>query len=520
MLASQGRRFVEALVARHVITKQTAQEVLGEAATSGEPVDALVRRHAELGDKDLAIGHAAASGLRFVDLEDAVVNPEALAAVPRELADAHGVLGLDVDGHRVTVAFPMPADGEVMHAVSEALSQAGYEVDAVAGERAEIASAAAQLTGGPGAGGAATIVSAPEKRLVALIERTLELGASDLHLAADEQPFVRILGELVRMPESERLGAAEVRDMAMSIINGRQRARFEERRELDLAYAIPGRLRLRVNLYVQKGAVGMALRLIPFEVVPFDHIGMPPVVASLADLPRGLVLVTGPTGSGKSTTLASVIDLVNQRRQAHVVTIEDPIEFVHTSKTALVNQREVGDDTDGFNVALTQALRQDPDVVLVGEMRDLETVSTAITAAETGHLVFATLHTQDSSQTVDRIVDVFPPEQQAQVRTQLAATLQGIVAQQLLPTTDGRRRVPACEILLATPALRALIRDGKVHQIPNTITSGRKLGMQTLDESLADLVRSGAVDPHEAVKRARDPQGLSTSLGLGLVPTG
>jgi twitching motility protein PilT len=514
MLASQARRFAEALVERHVITRQTLDQALTESSESGRPIDEVIADLTEVSAKDIAGGHAAAAGLTFIDLDAAVVHPDAASAVPEALCRQHSVVGVSIDGHRLTVAFPMPAVGADMKAVSNALRTDGYEVIAVGAERSEIVAALDEMAGVAGVGldKRGNVHSSHEQRLIDLIVRTMEMGGSDLHLAAGEPPFIRILGELMRLPDAPVLSAAEVRELSLSIITARQRERFEERRELDTAYAIPGKTRLRVNLFVQRGAVGASLRVIPFEVVPFERIGIPDVVATFADLPRGLVLVTGPTGSGKSTTLAALIDLVNQRRQAHILTIEDPIEFVHRSKRSLVNQREVGDDTAGFSSALTQALRQDPDVILVGEMRDLETVSTAISAAETGHLVFATLHTQDSSQTVDRVVDVFPAEQQAQVRTQLANTIQGIVSQQLLLTADGRARVPACEVLLATPALRALIRDGKVHQIPNTISSGRKVGMQTFDDSLAGLVRSGQITADQAYTRARDPQGLANVL--------
>jgi twitching motility protein PilT len=521
MLASQAREFARELVARHVIARSTYDEAAALARETGEGLDQVLIRMVEIGPADLATGYAAAAGIPFVDLAEAVVHSDASKILPSDLATTHCALGYALDGRRLSVAFPMPADADVMHDVAEAVEAAGYEMHAVGAERSALEEALGEVYGTavaePVGLGKPTTQTA-EKRLVDLIERTVALGASDLHLAADQPPFVRVLGELVRMPDQPVLSAAEVRELSLSIITARQRERFEETRELDTAYAIPGRVRLRVNLFVQRGAVGAAFRVIPFEVVPFAQIGIPPVVASFADLPRGLVLVTGPTGSGKSTTLASLIDLVNQKRQAHIITIEDPVEFVHKSKAALVNQREVGDDTAGFNIALTQALRQDPDVVLVGEMRDLETVSTAISAAETGHLVFATLHTQDSGQTVDRIVDVFPAEQQSQVRTQLANTIQGIVAQQLIPTADGRRRVPACEVLIATPALRSLIRDGKVHQIANTISSGRKQGMQTLDDSLTALVRAGEITPDAALRRARDPQGLASTLGVPYNP--
>jgi twitching motility protein PilT len=273
------------------------------------------------------------------------------------------------------------------------------------------------------------------------------------------------------------------------------------------------RVRFRVNVFVQRNAVGAAFRVIPFEVVAFEQLGVPDVVRTFADLPRGLVLVTGPTGSGKSTTLASLVDIVNNTRQCHIMTIEDPVEFVHRSKVALVNQREVGEDTGGFSTALTQAMRQDPDVILVGEMRDLETISTAITAAETGHLVFGTLHTQDAAQTVDRIIDVFPGDQQGQVRIQLANSLVGVSTQQLLPTADGRSRAVACEVMIANTAIRSLIRDGKVHQIHNAMASGKRVGMQSMDESLADLVRRGVVAPEQALRRAKNPDDLARMIG-------
>ena len=261
--------------------------------------------------------------------------------------------------------------------------------------------------------------------------------------------------------------------------------------------------------------MGAAFRVIPYEVVPLERLGMPDIVRTFANVPRGLVLVTGPTGSGKSTTLASLIDVVNAERQCHIMTVEDPIEFVHHSKKALVNQREVGADTSGFGRALVSALRQDPDVILVGEMRDLETISTAITAAETGHLVYGTLHTQDAAQTVDRIIDVFPGDQQPQVRIQLANSLQGVVTQQLVPTVDGRNRAVAAEIMVSNTAIRALIRDGKIHQIHNAMMAGRRQGMQKMDDSLADLVRRGLVSPEEARRRAQNAEEFDRAMGAG-----
>jgi twitching motility protein PilT len=275
--------------------------------------------------------------------------------------------------------------------------------------------------------------------------------------------------------------------MVYSIVTQKQREKFENELELDTSYTLPGKSRFRMNLFLQRDSVGCVMRVIPYEIADFDKLGIPPAVKAWANLPRGLVLVTGPTGSGKSTTLASIVDIINRERSVHIMTVEDPIEFLHQHKRAIVNQREVGEDTHSFASALKHVLRQDPDVILVGEMRDLETISTALTAAETGHLVFATLHTQDAPQSIDRIIDVFPSHQQQQVRVQLASSLQGICTQQLLPTPDGRGRVAACEVLVATPAIRNLIREAKTHQIYSMLQAGGKYGMVTMDMSLAKL---------------------------------
>src|ERR1700759_831112 len=293
----------------------------------------------------------------------------------------------------------------------------------------------------------------------------IDRRASDLHITAGAPPTVRVRGRLVPMEGFPVLTPNDTREIVYSILSEGQRQKFENNWQLDFAYQIPGRARFRVNAYMQRSAVGAALRLIPFDVVPLERLGLPPAVAEFANRPRGLVLVTGPTGSGKSTTLASLIDVINSTREEHIMTIEDPIEFLHNHKKCIVNQRELGSDATTFGEALKAALRQDPDVILVGEMRDLETIGTALTAAETGHLVFATLHTQDAPQTIDRIIDVFPPTQQGQVRIQLAGTLQGIVTQNLVPTADHLGRVAALEILLPDDAVRNLIRQGKIEQI-------------------------------------------------------
>ncbi len=308
------------------------------------------------------------------------------------------------------------------------------------------------------------------------------IGGSDLHLMAGSPPFVRLNGELKALDQYPKLTPRALRSMMYSILPQKLRERFEQELELDTAYSLPGRARFRVNVYQQRDSIGAAFRLIPSAIKSVEELGLPPVVAELARFHRGFVVVTGPTGAGKSTTLAAMVNVVNEERAAHVMTVEDPIEFLHTNKKSAVNQREVGHDTLGFAQAAKHVLRQDPDVILVGELRDLETISTAITAAETGHLVFATLHTQDAPQTIDRLIDVFPADQQQQIRVQLSTTLQGVVSQQLVPSFDGRSRVVAAEIV--TPAIRHLIRTKRTPMIAGAIQTGGEQGMQTMDMAL------------------------------------
>jgi twitching motility protein PilT len=341
----------------------------------------------------------------------------------------------------------------------------------------------------------------------------LDRRASDLHITAGTPPMLRVRGRLAPMEGYPVLTPTDTREIVYSILSDSQRQKFENNWQLDFAYQIPGKARFRVNAYFQRSAVGAAFRLIPFDVVPLETLGLPPVVAEFANRPRGLVLVTGPTGSGKSTTLASLIDVINATREEHIMTIEDPIEFLHKHKKCMVNQRELGSDALSFADALKGALRQDPDVILVGEMRDLETIGTAITAAETGHLVFATLHTQDTPQTIDRIIDVFPSQQQGQIRAQLAVALQGIMTQMLLPTADGAGRTVAAEVLVPTPAVRNLIREGKSHQIYSVLQTGGAHGMQTMDAALSQLVRAGKITRQLAESRAHSVEELKRLIG-------
>ncbi len=346
-----------------------------------------------------------------------------------------------------------------------------------------------------------------------VLTRMAKERASDVHLSPGFPPAIRVRGRIVPLEEYGKLDPQHTRDTVYGLLNDDQRKRFESNKQLDLAYAVPGVARFRVNCFFQRGSISAAFRRIPHQVPNLSELGLPPVIEEFTKKPRGFVLVTGPTGSGKSTSLAAMIDIINAEREEHILTIEDPIEFLHSHKSCIVNQREIGADADDFSLALKAALREDPDVILVGEMRDLETMSTALTAAETGHLVFATLHTQSTAQTVDRIIDVFPAEQQKQVRMQLSIALQGIVTQQLLPTADGSGRVVGCEILMPTPAVRNLIREGKTHQIYSTIQTSGALGMQTMDAHLAQLVRAGRITRKLAEQRASVPEELKRLLG-------
>ena len=344
-----------------------------------------------------------------------------------------------------------------------------------------------------------------------LLETMVALGASDLHVTVGSQPVIRLNGSLDRLDQFPRLSADDSQRLLYRILSTEQQKHLEINRQIDVSYSIPGLARFRVNVYFQRESLGAAFRMIPAELKTLEDLGLPPQLHELSKKPRGLVLVTGPTGSGKSTTLAAVVDEINRTRDDHIMTIEDPIEFLHRHKRCIVNQREIGPDAVSFAEALRGALRQDPDVILLGEMRDLETISTAITAAETGHLVFATLHTQDAPSTIDRLIDVFPAAQQEQIRVQLAATLQGIVTQTLLPTVDGKGRVAALEILLPDDAVRNLIRQAKVEQIYSVMQTNTGRGMQTLEQALVDLVTRGIVTQEVAMARSSRPDQL---LGL------
>jgi len=358
-----------------------------------------------------------------------------------------------------------------------------------------------------------------ELNIRTLLQEMIQKGASDLHITVGEKPKLRIDGDLIDSSVDHVLTPKDTLTLAYSILTEQQKKRFETEDELDFSFGVQNLSRFRGNCFKQRGCIAMALRQIPYEIHSLDKLGLPPIVKKLAQRPRGLVLVTGPTGSGKSTTLAAMLDMVNNERKGHIITVEDPIEFIHRHKNCTVNQREVGNDTQTFANALKYALRQDPDIILIGEMRDLETIGAALTIAETGHFVLATLHTNSAAEAINRIIDAFPSHQQSQVRAQLAFVLEGVITQSLLPKASGSGRVCAAEIMVCTPAIRALIRDEKIHQIYSLMQAGKKHGMQTMNDALQQLYMQREITLDEAVKRSADPTELLRAVGEP-VPTG
>ncbi|HEY3724541.1 MAG TPA: PilT/PilU family type 4a pilus ATPase [Acidimicrobiia bacterium] len=513
MLSSQSRVLGEFLIERHVLSRDDLAIATAESRRTGDPLPAVLHRNGLVGEKDLSAAIAETVGLRFVDFTEYPLHPDAATTIPEIVSRDRVAIGVGFEGTKLVVAFADPGDDSAVQAVGTAT---GYEVIPAAASRYEILHAIDSVFG-PDRSSAPSLERPVEPGLGEepeglhvneLLAMLLELKGSDLHLTAGSPPVIRVHGELRVVPDVEAINGSDIREMIYAILTQKQRERFENDLELDCSYTLPGKSRFRMNVFLQRDSVGAVLRAIPYEIVDFDVLGLPPSVKQFAELPRGLVLVTGPTGSGKSTTLASLVDIVNRTKALHIMTVEDPIEFLHTHKRAVVNQREVGEDTHSFAEALRHVLRQDPDVILVGEMRDLETISTALTAAETGHLVFATLHTQDAPQSIDRIIDVFPSHQQQQIRVQLASSLQGICTQQLLRTSDGSGRAVAAEVLVATPAVRNLIREGKIYQIYSLMQAGGKFGMVTMDQNLAKLVQSGTVTLESALERCTNEEDL------------
>ncbi len=523
-----SRRLGEFLVQRKVLSREALEAALQREATEKRPLASILVAEGMVGEKDLVAGLADQVGKRFVDLTQAVVPVELDRMIPAELANRHLALAVDVDGTDLVVAMRDPGDAAAVREIEQAT---GWTVEPALAVRSELQRVLGAMYG-PGDGGrsaadeiALDVALDPsgaggfdldgegELHINELLERQLDLGGSDLHITTGNHPCVRVHGELKPLTEYPILNGSEIRRMVYAILTSRQREKFEEELELDTSHSIPGVGRFRLNVFQQRDALGAVLRAIPYEIVPLERLGLPASVSQFAELPRGMILVTGPTGSGKSTTLASLVDIINRTKAVHIMTVEDPVEFLHHHKTALVNQREVGEDTRSFANALKHVLRQDPDVILVGEMRDLETIQTALTAAETGHLVFGTLHTQDAPQSIDRVIDVFPAHQQQQVRVQLASALQGVVTQQLVPKPNGRGRAVAAEVLVATPAVRNLIREGKTHQVYSAMQAGGKYGMVTMDQSLATLVNSGEIAFETALERCANPEDLRRLAG-------
>ncbi len=517
MLANQARRFGETLVDRHVLSRDDLEQAIEQAERSKQPLPSVLLKLGLVGSKDLTAALAEQMGVRFIDFLDTPIHQDAPETLSAELARQFVAVPVDFEGQKLVVAFAEPPSEAALTGVGQATS---FEVIPAVADRSELMRAIAMIYGS-GEGDAPEFNSnvvvgeeafEDELHINDLLDLVIQWGGSDLHLASGSPPVIRVHGDLRPVTELPIFNGSQIRQMVFSILTQKQREKFENELELDTSYALPGRGRFRVNVFLQRDSVGCVMRAIPYDIVDFERLGISPAVQSWAHLPRGLVLVTGPTGSGKSTTLASLIDIVNRDRSVHIMTVEDPIEFLHSHKRSLINQREVGEDTHSFANALKHVLRQDPDVILVGEMRDLETISTALTAAETGHLVFATLHTQDAPQSIDRVIDVFPAHQQQQVRVQIASALQGICTQQLLPTIDGQGRAVATEVLVATPAIRNLIREGKSHQIYSMLQAGGRYGMVTMDMSLAQLVRSHKISLDIALERCANEDDLRRLL--------
>jgi twitching motility protein PilT len=545
-MAQVQKQLGDVLIERGMVTTEQLKFATQEEAKTGQSAWRILIERGVVTERDLARARAAQIGMEFVDVRAARPPAEVLLTLDRDVAQRLLLLPVRLEGQMLTVAMAEPNNHLAVEEVGrktqmqvtpaaayrpdliEAIPQAYTRAAATVGEGAAEATGDTASSFGPDDLPMTEAPAVPETstevveeevekepNLADFLIAVIEGNGSDLHLTSGLPPMIRIHGELEPILGFRRLLPKDLQELVFSMLTQKQRETFEENLELDISYQLPGKARFRVNVFQQRDAVGAVMRLIPFEIKTLDDLGLPDVVKEFANMRRGLVLVTGITGSGKSTTLAGLIDIVNSTRAEHIMTVEDPIEFLHRHKKAIVNQREIGSDTHGFAEALKHVLRQDPDVILVGEMRDLETISSALTAAETGHLVFGTLHTQDAPQSVDRMIDVFPPHQQQQIRVQLAGTLAGVVSQQLLPTADGKGRVVAAEVLMATPAVRNLIREGKTHQIYTSMQAGGKHGMQVMDQHLAELVKKGKITYEMGLERSHHIEEFNRLAGKG-----
>ncbi len=515
-------KLAQALVQSGYETDAVLKPALHEAIATDRTLAYLVISRGIVGPNVVMSLFSQLSEIPAVDLARFTPTPEAVAALPAPVAAEYQVAAIQFDGRILTVAFGEPPDP---HDVEGLASAVGYRITPVLGdplliEQMQVAAAGSGdepahhetveqlLTDGlpPVPEGA------PALHIDDLLRYAVAVGASDLHLTASMPGTIRLNGAIRQIEGCPILDNDTIRDMVFGILPGSQRERFEEEHELDTSHSIAGVGRFRLNVALQRGTVSAALRPIPHEMPTFDSLGLPDSIRAFTDLRRGLVLVTGPTGSGKSTTLASLIDIINRTKPLHIVTVEDPIEFLHDHKRSIITQREVGEDTNSFSEALRRVLRQDPDVILVGELRDLETISMALTAAETGHLVFGTLHTQDAPQTIDRIIDVFPTNQQEQIRVMLASTLEGVVTQQLVVNAAGTGRVACAEVMVCSSGIRNLIRQAKTHQIYSIMQVGASYGMQTMDQGLARLVKEGVISESIAYDRSQNEDDLRNHL--------
>jgi len=499
-----------------------------------EALNRVERTHAWLGDVLVDMGALAPGdlvdllcarmGFQRADLSAYPVEMNAVALIPEKTALAARSLPLAASDGTLFVAMANPYDDV---ALSLLQAKSGMRIEPLVAVERDIRLAIERLharlrTEQPSAvpasapaSGASAGQAAPRELVHVddLLYLLMERKGSDLHLCVGSPPVIRVHGEM-QTTDFEKITPTKMQELIYSILTDDRIAEYEEQYELDFAYGVPGLSRFRVNVHRQRGTLGAVFRAVPMDPPTLDELGMPPVLKQLTQRPRGLVLVTGPTGSGKSTTLAAMINEINNTRQCHIVTVEDPIEFLHRNKRSVIIQREVGSDTRSFQAALRHVLRQDPDVILIGEMRDLETISAAVTAAETGHLVFATLHTTSAGQTIDRIIDVFPPHQQEQIRTQLSTVIEGIICQCLLPCLGGGGRACAQEILIGSSAIRNLIREGKTHQMAAVLQSGGKLGMQTLNQALRELVAQRKVSPDVAAASSSDPAEFQSLIAM------
>lgn len=519
-----SRRLGELLVERRVLSRDTLDELLAREAAEGVPLDRLLVERDVVSEHDLVAAVANELGVGFVDLSSTTIVPEVWAMVPEDLA--RGYLAVAVERRRgaLLVALEDPADEQVVAALEADL---GTSIVAAAAVRSQLVAAVEQMYGPEPAGGTGWAEAAddvardvwddagpaesrpghPAVQLDALLDQVVRIGGSDLHLTVGSPPVVRVQGQLARLPGVPVLNGSDVRRLVLGVMTERQQERFLADGELSSSHAIPGRGRFRVSAFVQRDSVGAVLRLVPGTIPAADDLGLPEHVIEWADQRHGLVLVCGSRRAGTSTTIAALVDRINRSRSAHILTVDQPIEFLHRHRLSLVNQREVGEDTASFATGLRHALRQDPDVIVAGELPDTECIRLALAAAETGHLVIAGLRTVDAVQTIDRIVDVFPIDQQQQVRVQLAATLRGLLVQQLVPAVDGGLAL-ATEVLLPTPAVLGAIRSGDSAGLAKAVLSGTGSGMTTMDQSLSELVQEGIVDPEVAVDRAVDPAEL------------